>query len=91
MTDRNQPTRYLAFDIVHAVEFSRIGRTWHVPVAGSVSSALVLFAGGWLSLEPLTPHLQFLARSKRSIRGSRGVDFVPREAGKLFGFPAPLG
>ena len=27
MTDRSQPTRFLAFDIVHAVEFSRIGRT----------------------------------------------------------------
>ena len=43
MTDRSQPTRYLAFDIVHAVEFSRIGRTCSFSISGGFRATVLTY------------------------------------------------
>ena len=85
---------FLAYDIVHAVEFSRIGRTSHQPhdqptgqlhnptiLTETVKSTLTIPRNGGFNR---TPHEGLLSRRKTC---ERRWDCVPLEAGQLFRLP----
>ena len=52
MTDRSQPTRFLAFDIVHAVEFSRIGRACSFSISGGLQGNCPNLPSPWPMFKP---------------------------------------
>jgi hypothetical protein len=80
-------TGYLAFDIVHAVEFSRIGRSPLPPFLASpegTSHTIVAFAFAPGNLSNLD---QDLKPDDQTVILKFDLVAIPLEAEKLFGFP----